>query len=71
MPLSFIMSSFRVTLYTKHPEEKGAKKMRKNRPMKTRPSDINRKKPDYPSFVKPAEYSISDEPATPVLRKTE
>lgn len=56
---------YRVSLNAKHVENKAARKAAANRPKKSRPSDINRKPVVYPSFEKPAEYTISD--ATAVL----
>lgn len=50
-----------VCLDAKHVNNKGAKKAAKRRPKKSRPSDINRKPVVYPSFEKPAEYTIVGE----------
>mmetsp|Transcript_14157 Transcript_14157/g.15886 ORF Transcript_14157/g.15886 Transcript_14157/m.15886 type:complete len:96 (-) Transcript_14157:15-302(-) len=52
-------------LFAKHVKDKAAKWAKAKRPRKSRPSDINRKPIVYAihSFKKPAEYSISDEPA--------
>lgn len=55
----------RICLNAKHVQNKGAKKAAHNRPKKSRPSDVNRKPVVYPSFEKPAEFTISD--AAPVL----
>jgi hypothetical protein len=51
--------------YAKHVKDKAAKWAKAKRPRKSRPSDINRAPIIYElhSLVKPAEYSISDEPA--------
>jgi len=54
--------------FAKHANNKAAKKANHNRPRKSRPSDINRKPVVYPTFDKPAEYTISDAPATPVTK---
>mmetsp|Transcript_18881 Transcript_18881/g.24985 ORF Transcript_18881/g.24985 Transcript_18881/m.24985 type:complete len:96 (+) Transcript_18881:114-401(+) len=54
-----------VCLSAKHVQKKAAKRMHHRRPKKSRPSDINRKPTDYPTFEKPPEYTISD--AAPVL----
>eukprot|EP00557_Chaetoceros_sp_GSL56_P000773 CAMPEP_0176498864 /NCGR_PEP_ID=MMETSP0200_2-20121128/12587_1 /TAXON_ID=947934 /ORGANISM="Chaetoceros sp., Strain GSL56" /LENGTH=89 /DNA_ID=CAMNT_0017897177 /DNA_START=108 /DNA_END=377 /DNA_ORIENTATION=- len=59
------------SLNAKHANNKGAKKAKHNRPRKSRPSDINRKPPVYPSFERPSEYTISDAAAAPVTRKSE
>lgn len=53
-------SSCSVSLDAKHANDKAAKKANANRPRKSRPSDINRKPTNYPTFVKPPEYTISD-----------
>jgi hypothetical protein len=45
--------------------DKAAKWAKSKRPRKSRPSDINRTPPNYPTIIKPAEYTISD--AEPVL----
>ena len=45
-------------LWAKHPQKKGAKKSADRRPKKSRPSDINRKKPVYPTWVDPPEYTL-------------
>lgn len=57
-----------ICLDAKHVNKKAARKSNHTRPRKSRPSDINRKAPVYPSFEKPPEYTISDAPATPVVR---
>mmetsp|Transcript_34516 Transcript_34516/g.41292 ORF Transcript_34516/g.41292 Transcript_34516/m.41292 type:complete len:95 (+) Transcript_34516:66-350(+) len=57
-----------ICLDAKHVNKKAARKSNHTRPRKSRPSDINRKVPVYPSFEKPPEYTISDAPATPVVR---
>mmetsp|Transcript_18475 Transcript_18475/g.25423 ORF Transcript_18475/g.25423 Transcript_18475/m.25423 type:complete len:97 (+) Transcript_18475:155-445(+) len=54
-----------VCLDAKHVNKKAAKRMHHRRPRKSRPSDINRKPTDYPTFEKPPEYTITDAP--PVL----
>ncbi len=59
------------SLDAKHVNNKAAKKAAHNRPKKSRPSDINRKPTVYPSFEKPAEFTISDAPAAPVTKKSE
>ena len=59
------------SLNAKHVQNKAAKKANKNRPRKSRPSDINRKPTNYPTFEKPAEYSISDAAPAPVTKKSE
>jgi hypothetical protein len=61
----------RTSLNAKHANNKAAKKAKHNRPRKSRPSDINRKAPVYPSFERPSEYTISDAPAAPVTKKSE
>ena len=50
-----------VTLSAKHANNKAAKKAAHNRPRKSRPSDINRKPPNYPTVVSPPEYTIINE----------
>jgi hypothetical protein len=60
-----------VTLNAKHVQKKATKKHADRRPKKSRPSDINRKPTNYPTFEKPAEYSISDDAPTPVTKKAE
>ena len=55
-------------LNAKHVENKAARKAAANRPKKSRPSDINRKPTSYPTFEKPAEYTISDKPASPASK---
>jgi hypothetical protein len=51
--------------FAKHVQDKAAKWARAKRPRKSRPSDINRAPIIYAlhSYAKPAEYTISDEPA--------
>jgi hypothetical protein len=53
-------------LHAKHVRDKAAKWAKAKRPRKSRPSDINRAPIIYAihSLVKPAEYAISDEPAS-------
>eukprot|EP00669_Euglena_mutabilis_P006914 TRINITY_DN2367_c0_g1_i1.p3 TRINITY_DN2367_c0_g1~~TRINITY_DN2367_c0_g1_i1.p3 ORF type:complete len:130 (+),score=36.19 TRINITY_DN2367_c0_g1_i1:32-391(+) len=42
-----------------HPRKKGAKKAADRRPKKSRPSDINRRPPVYPTWEEPAaEYTL-------------
>eukprot|EP00529_Nitzschia_sp_RCC80_P034044 CAMPEP_0113453470 /NCGR_PEP_ID=MMETSP0014_2-20120614/7372_1 /TAXON_ID=2857 /ORGANISM="Nitzschia sp." /LENGTH=103 /DNA_ID=CAMNT_0000344861 /DNA_START=139 /DNA_END=450 /DNA_ORIENTATION=- /assembly_acc=CAM_ASM_000159 len=50
----------------KHVNDKAAKWAKAKRPRKSRPSDINRTPPTYEihSFVKPAEYTVTDAPAS-------
>lgn len=48
-------------LDAKHVQKKGAKKAAHRRPKKSRPSDIFRAKTNYPTFVKPAEYTVVEE----------
>jgi hypothetical protein len=54
--------------FAKHVNDKAARWAKSKRPRKSRPSDINRKPIIYEvhSMIKPAEYSISDEPASPM-----
>lgn len=54
--------------FAKHVNDKAARWAKSKRPRKSRPSDINRTPVMYQlqSLVKPAEYSISDEPASPM-----
>eukprot|EP00617_Octactis_speculum_P008096 CAMPEP_0185780202 /NCGR_PEP_ID=MMETSP1174-20130828/98344_1 /TAXON_ID=35687 /ORGANISM="Dictyocha speculum, Strain CCMP1381" /LENGTH=82 /DNA_ID=CAMNT_0028469677 /DNA_START=93 /DNA_END=341 /DNA_ORIENTATION=- len=48
-----------VILMSKHAVAKGAKKMHRNRPRKTRPSDINRKPTTYkPVGEIPPQYEV-------------
>eukprot|EP00578_Thalassiosira_sp_NH16_P014226 CAMPEP_0181111014 /NCGR_PEP_ID=MMETSP1071-20121207/19033_1 /TAXON_ID=35127 /ORGANISM="Thalassiosira sp., Strain NH16" /LENGTH=78 /DNA_ID=CAMNT_0023194847 /DNA_START=103 /DNA_END=339 /DNA_ORIENTATION=+ len=49
-----------VSLDAKHANNKAAKKANHDRPRKSRPSDINRKPTEYPTFEKPPEYTISE-----------
>jgi hypothetical protein len=55
----------------KHAQDKAAKWAASKRPKKTRLSDKNRKPIIYElhSMKKPAEYTISDAPATPVGKR--
>jgi len=48
-----------LSLDAKHANNKAAKKANHDRPRKSRPSDINRKPVEYPTFEKPSEYTIS------------
>lgn len=56
--------------FAKHVQKKAAKWAADKRPKKSRPSDINRKPITYElhTMTKPAEYSISDEPAVSVVK---
>ena len=56
--------------FAKHCNDKAAKWAKSKRPRKSRPSDINRKPIVYEihSYAKPAEYSISDAPASPMAK---
>lgn len=56
--------------HAKHVKDKAAKWAKAKRPRKSRPSDINRTPIVYEihSIEKPAEYSISDEPAAPMAK---
>jgi hypothetical protein len=56
--------------YAKHVQDKAARWAKAKRPRKSRPSDINRTPTIYAihSITKPAEYSISDEPAAPMAK---
>mmetsp|Transcript_2232 Transcript_2232/g.3177 ORF Transcript_2232/g.3177 Transcript_2232/m.3177 type:complete len:92 (-) Transcript_2232:190-465(-) len=65
-PFGVAISS--TSLDAKHVQNKAARKANHNRPRKSRPSDINRKPVVYPSFEKPAEYTISDAPAAPAAK---
>ena len=49
-----------VSLDAKHANNKAAKKANHDRPRKSRPSDINRKPTNYPTWENPPEYTISD-----------
>eukprot|EP00577_Skeletonema_sp_RCC1716_P031929 CAMPEP_0113389782 /NCGR_PEP_ID=MMETSP0013_2-20120614/9810_1 /TAXON_ID=2843 ORGANISM="Skeletonema costatum, Strain 1716" /NCGR_SAMPLE_ID=MMETSP0013_2 /ASSEMBLY_ACC=CAM_ASM_000158 /LENGTH=78 /DNA_ID=CAMNT_0000272881 /DNA_START=52 /DNA_END=288 /DNA_ORIENTATION=+ /assembly_acc=CAM_ASM_000158 len=49
-----------ISLDAKHANNKAAKKAAHNRPKKSRPSDINRKPTNYPTWDSPPEYTISD-----------
>eukprot|EP00984_Skeletonema_dohrnii_P018314 scaffold8530_cov154-Skeletonema_dohrnii-CCMP3373.AAC.5 len=51
---------FTISLDAKHANNKAAKKAAHNRPKKSRPSDINRKPTNYPTWESPPEYTISD-----------
>lgn len=63
VPHSFAIRTYDVCLDAKHVQNKATKKHRKRRPKKSRPSDINRAKVEYPAFVKPPEYTLVGEPA--------
>ena len=69
--LSPSLSAFSVC-FAKHVNDKAAKWAKSKRPRKSRPSDINRKPIIYEihSMTKPAEYSISDAPASPMAKPT-
>jgi hypothetical protein len=66
----FQLPAFHSSLCAKHVHDKAAKWAKSKRPRKSRPSDINRAPVVYAihSFQKPAEYDISSEPATPVVK---
>eukprot|EP00571_Detonula_confervacea_P015742 CAMPEP_0172298048 /NCGR_PEP_ID=MMETSP1058-20130122/863_1 /TAXON_ID=83371 /ORGANISM="Detonula confervacea, Strain CCMP 353" /LENGTH=78 /DNA_ID=CAMNT_0013007279 /DNA_START=48 /DNA_END=284 /DNA_ORIENTATION=- len=49
-----------VSLDAKHANNKAAKKSNADRPRKSRPSDINRKPTNYPTWESPPEYTISE-----------
>ena len=46
------------TLDAKHVNNKAAKKANHNRPRKSRPSDINRKPTNYPTWTSPPEFTF-------------
>ena len=46
------------TLDAKHVNNKAARKANHNRPRKSRPSDINRKPTDYPTWTNPPEFTF-------------
>lgn len=56
----------------KHVNDKAARWAKSKRPRKSRPSDINRKAPEYEltSMIKPSEYTIDAAPAV-LLEKPE
>jgi hypothetical protein len=58
--------------FAKHVQDKAAKWAKAKRPRKSRPSDINRKPIIYEihTMTKPAEYSISDAPASLMAKPT-
>ena len=68
---SFEMNSS--VCFAKHVNDKAARWARAKRPRKSRPSDINRKPILYEihSYAKPAEYTISDAPASPAPKPSE
>mmetsp|Transcript_20082 Transcript_20082/g.43051 ORF Transcript_20082/g.43051 Transcript_20082/m.43051 type:complete len:80 (-) Transcript_20082:275-514(-) len=49
-----------LALDAKHANNKAAKKANHDRPRKSRPSDINRKPTNYPTWESPPEYTISE-----------
>ena len=58
-----------ICLNAKHVQNKATKKHTKRRPKKRRPSDINRKKVEYPELpTPPAEFTVLDMPAVPVTK---
>ena len=63
---------FHSVCFAKHCQDKAAKWAKAKRPRKSRPSDINRKPIIYEihTMTKPAEYSISDAPASPMAKPT-
>jgi hypothetical protein len=65
-----VSSSQSSALYAKHVQKKAAKWAKDKRPRKSRLSDINRKPVVYEltSITKPAEYDISDAPASPAKK---
>ena len=67
---SHTLSSISTVCFAKHVNDKAARWAKSKRPRKSRPSDINRTAPEYElhSMQKPAEYSVSDAPATPVVK---
>lgn len=67
------LNLFRSVCFAKHVNDKAAKWAKSKRPRKTRPSDVNRKPIVYEihSMTKPAEYSISDEAASPAAKPSE
>lgn len=48
-------------LDAKHVQKKGAKKAAHRRPKKSRPSDKFRAPTNYPTFVKPEEYTVVED----------
>ena len=63
---------YSVSLNAKHVQKKATKKHIDRRPKKSRRSDRIRKPTDYPAVEWcPPEFTISDEPASPVTRKSE
>lgn len=68
--LSFNYSYSRTICFAKHANDKAAKWAKSKRPRKSNPADINRKPVVYEltSIVKPAEFTVSSEPATSVAK---
>jgi len=58
-------------LDAKHVQDKAARWAKAKRPRKSRPSDIKKTMKVYElySIVKPAEYEISSQPASPAMKK--
>jgi hypothetical protein len=67
---SYYWFRFRTICFAKHANDKGAKWAKSKRPKKSSPADINRKPVVYEltSMVKPAEFTVSSEPATSVAK---
>lgn len=63
--INYYRNKYSVALGAKHVQNKAARKANHNRPRKSRPSDINRAPVVYPTFTKPAEYTIVGEAAAP------
>jgi len=61
-----------ISCFAKHKQKKAAKWAQDKRPKKSRMSDIFRAPIDYPlhSMVKPAEYTVSDEPPVLAAKRT-
>eukprot|EP00667_Euglena_gracilis_P032720 EG_transcript_51022 len=57
--ITSMQTRFPMELAATHPQKKGAKKAADRRPKKSRPSDINRKPPSYPTWEEPeSEYTV-------------
>lgn len=68
-PTSFGITRDLICLNAKHVQNKATKKHTKRRPKKRRPSDINRKKVEYPELpTPPAEFTVLDMAAVPVTK---
>ncbi|GAX28802.1 hypothetical protein FisN_34Hh012 [Fistulifera solaris] len=69
-PFGVVSDRSRTICFAKHANDKGAKWAKSKRPKKSSPADINRKPVVYEltSMVKPAEFTISSEPATSVAK---